>query len=189
VPRCNIESTLSKNKYHHHYLQNTLQVLALLLMVTTIGTAAENAEQKPKKTRFELASSFLQDNKSGLMWTVNANIAERTFSWEGAQDYLVKMNRDRYAGYRDWRMPTRAELETLIGHVKSMGFDGTAPERAVAAGLQKIGIQNVQPNSYWSSTSSMYNSAEAWQINMVNGACAAYDKALYLFLWPVRSLK
>ena len=186
VQRCNIGSALSGITYR---LGIMLLGIVFLAAIPAAGIAEENAAPKPKKPRFELTPVILQDNKTGLMWTVNANIAERTFSWEGARDYLVRMNMDSYAGYGDWRMPSRAELETLIGHVKSMGFDGAAPEKTVAAGLRNIGIENVQPDGYWTATSSIYDSAEAWQISMANGASSMYEKTLYFSLWPVRSLK
>ncbi len=166
-----------------------LLLLSLLSLLPTLGETEENPGKNPKRPRFEITSQVLQDNTTGLMWTVNADVAERTCSWEGAQDYVVRMNIDRYAGYGNWRMPSLEELETVIEQIKKMGFDGISPERNVAAGLERLGVRNVQPDVYWSSTTNIYYSAEAWYLNLMNGSCAVGDKTLYFSLWPVRSFK
>ncbi len=166
-----------------------LLVLALLSLMPTLGESEDDAKSKPKKPRFEVSSFVLQDNRTGLMWTVNADLAERTFCWEDAQDYLLGMNRGRYAGYSGWRMPSLEELETLVEQVKLMGFDGITPEKSVSAGLRNIGIRNVQSDGYWTSTTNIYYSAEAWCVSMMSGSAVPRDKALYFSLWPVRSTR
>lgn len=169
-----------------HCIAVMLLILALLSMLPSLGETEENTEKKP---RFELIASVLHDRKSGLMWTANADLAERTLSWEGAQDYIVRLNMDRHAGYGNWRMPSLEELQTLLEQVKLAGFDGTAPAKTVAAGLLKLGVRNVQNDGYWSSTTNIYYSAEAWYVSMTDGSCAVADKSLYFSLWPVRSLR
>ena len=151
--------------------------------------SSEEKETKPPKPRFERSELAIRDNKSGLIWLLNANIPERTLSWDGAQDYTEGLNRDKFAGYSDWRVPSLEELETLIAHVKLLGFDGSTPERTVAAGLRSMGIRNVQPDGYWSSTSYFFHSAEAWYVSMTNGAGDLGDKTLYFSIWPVRSVR
>ena len=166
-----------------------LLILSLLSLLPTLGETEEDPGRSPKKPRFEVTPQVLQDNVTGLMWTVNADIADRTFSWDGAQDYLIRMNIDRYAGYRNWRMPSLEELETVIAQVRTMGFDGMSPERSVAAGFRQLGVMNMQSDGYWTSTTNMYYSAEAWYVNMTGGSCAVGDKTLYFALWPVRPFR
>ncbi len=172
-----------------HCIGVMVVILSLLSVLPTLGETEENADSKPKKPRFEATPFVLQDNTTGLMWTVNADIAGQTFCWDGAQDYLIRMNIDRYAGYRNWRMPSMEEMETIITQIKIMGFDGMSPEKSIAAGFQRMGIRNMQSDGYWTSTTNIYYSAEAWYVTMTSGSCAVGDKSLYFSLWPVRTFR
>ncbi len=171
-----------------HCLGITVVVLALLTPFPTLAESGSSAESSPPKPVFEVVSSALQDNLSGLMWTLNADIAGRTLSWEDAREYIARMNMDGYAGHKDWCLPSREDLKALIDHVKSQGFDGSTPERTVAAGFQGIGVNNAQ-QSYWSSTTDIYQSSKAWNVSMLDGSQDVGDKTLYHSLWPVRSCR
>ena len=78
---------------------------------------------------------------------------------------------------------------TLVELALSQGYDGSTPDRSIAAGLASIGFQNVQTVAYWSSTENRYYSAEAYAVNMTNGKAAFGDKKNYFNLWPVRSAR
>jgi len=49
------------------------------------------------------------DAARGIMWTVKASAEE--MSWGEAKAYVKEL---RYAGYEDWRLPTKTDLESLI---------------------------------------------------------------------------
>ncbi len=166
----------------------TAVVLALLIPFPSLAASAGNGgngESKPPKPVFEVVSLVLKDNVSGLMWTLNADIAGCPLSWGNAREYVVRMNMDGYAGHNDWCLPSREDLKALIDHVKSQGFDGSSPEKTVAAGLQGIGVNNAQ-QSYWSSTTDIYQSSKAWNVSIIDGSQSVGDKTLYFSLWPVR---
>ncbi len=169
----------------------TILVMTFILLV--LGSAVlsqEMKDQKLKKPRFERSDLTLTDNKTGLAWTLNANLAERQFSWNGAFDDLERtVNKDRYAGSGDWRVPTREELMTLVELAKSQGFDGKSPERSLIAVLTSLGFQNVQDDAYWSSSENRTYAAEAWVVDMTDGTAAIAAKTLYFNLWPVRSTR
>jgi hypothetical protein len=55
------------------------------------------------------------DNLTGLMWTKNANIWG-TLTWNTAIDSCEGYS---LAGYSDWRLPNRRELESLIDASRS----------------------------------------------------------------------
>jgi hypothetical protein len=168
-------------------------MLVFLFIIAVPGgtvRSQEAKEQKPKKPRLERTDLILTDNKTGLVWTLNANLAERQFSWNGAFDDIERaVNSDKYAGFKDWRVPTREELLTLVDLAKSQGFDGSAPERSLIAGLTSIGFKNVQDGAYWSSSESRFYAAEAWIVDMSGGKASFADKTLYYYLWPVRSIR
>ena len=168
-------------------------VLVMAFILTALGSAVlsqEVKDQKPESTRFQATDLTVTDTKTGLVWVKNANLAERQFSWADAFNSLeLLFNKERYAGFRNWRVPTRDELKSLVDLARSEGYDGSSPEKSVAAGLESVGFQNVNKAGYWSSTENRYNAGEAYAMDMTDGNAAFSDKSIYLNLWPVRSAR
>ena len=54
----------------------------------------------------------ITDRATGLMWQKSG--ADNYINYEQAQAYVEKLNRDRFAGYSDWRLPTVEELASLL---------------------------------------------------------------------------
>ncbi|MFZ2446841.1 MAG: DUF1566 domain-containing protein [Syntrophobacteraceae bacterium] len=67
------------------------------------------------KQRFILvpeANMVVVDSKTGLMWQRSAS-ADRLV-WKDGFSYIEKLNNENFAGYSDWRYPTKDEIATLI---------------------------------------------------------------------------
>ncbi len=106
------------------------------------------------------------DTKTGLMWARDANIADRKMNWFEAMTWAQQLN---YAGYSDWRLPSKEELETLVDN----------------RGKSLKEFANVQPDGYWSSTSNFAYSA--WVLSIYYGHMVDINKtASVLCVWPVR---
>lgn len=113
------------------------------------------------------------DQKTGLMWAKNGNIAGKQMNWDEAMDWVSKLN---YGGYSDWRLPTKEELEIFLkrgGKYPSEWFNTNR-------------FFNVQSNSYWTSSISAYSVRVAWDVYMLDGVVNASNKAGNYFVWPVR---
>lgn len=52
------------------------------------------------------------DHASGLMWQQSGS--SKAMTYKDAQAYLKRLNQRRYAGFKDWRLPTIEELGSLI---------------------------------------------------------------------------
>lgn len=55
------------------------------------------------------------DQKSRLMWMQNDsyNVFKRFLVYSGAKKFLAKMNEEAFAGFTDWRIPSREEAQSL----------------------------------------------------------------------------
>jgi len=60
---------------------------------------------------FKKQDDVVVEQKSGLMW--QASGSEHWMTYPEARSYIDRLNRTRFAGYNDWRLPTVAELMTL----------------------------------------------------------------------------
>ncbi len=54
----------------------------------------------------------VSDRQTGLMWQRSASTDR--IVWKGGFDCIDKLNTENFAGYNDWRYPTKDELATLI---------------------------------------------------------------------------
>jgi formylglycine-generating enzyme required for sulfatase activity len=95
-----------------------------------------------------------KDPKTGLEWQLHS---PGKMSWHEAQEYAKSLVLD---GKNDWRLPTVAELETLIDRA-------TLFERIRPIMRKEIPFRDTL--SYWSSTTFAPNTYSAW-IVMFDGA-------------------
>jgi len=58
----------------------------------------------------------IKDNATGLMWQQSGSTKQLQYST--AQQYIKWLNTDRFAGFRDWRLPTADELTSLLAKTK-----------------------------------------------------------------------
>jgi hypothetical protein len=52
------------------------------------------------------------DRATGLLWQRSGS--SRSVTWRRAELYIDKLNRNQFAGYSDWRLPTIDELASLL---------------------------------------------------------------------------
>jgi hypothetical protein len=136
--------------------------------------------------RFTVSGDCVTDNLTGLVWAKNANLANKKMSWFAALDYVSSINTGSgLCGQKDWHLPNINELESLVN----------AGEANVATWLIGQGFSNVQGNYYWSSTTFVHVSDNAWPVHMLDGTSDNYiwgsnvpihSKENSYYAWPVR---
>lgn len=63
--------------------------------------------------------AMVRDNATGLVWEVKTTDGsihdrDRVFDWKGAEEeFIAELNRVRFGGFADWRLPTTDELRGL----------------------------------------------------------------------------
>jgi hypothetical protein len=113
----------------------------------------------------------------GQAWQNETCIGEaKGYTWQGALDAAEVLNRQGgYAGYRDWRVPTKEELQTLIysssGLPKTWNDTGESCEGDFESPtIYQPAFPNTSVSFYWSSSTYAVNPAHfAWFVSAGSG--------------------
>jgi len=136
-----------------------------------------------------VTGSVVVDQRTGLMWTVDSNapgpascVPGAAKTLQGAIDYIACLNTNGYLGYRDWRLPNRKELFSLLDY-----------EQAVpAAWVSTQGFSNVQDYycyDYWLSAPDTPSKDLGIFADLGYGAVYYSNKSRSYYVWPVRAGK
>ena len=125
--------------------------------------------------RFELHDDQVMDLLTGLIWCRNAGLAEFPLTWQEALDFVAIMNREQQFGQRDWRMPNRRELRSLL-----------SLQTRLPALPEHHPFINVFDGWYWTATTAAISPAHAWYVALDGGRMFYGGKDQSFMLWPVR---
>jgi len=83
-------------------------------LVRQLESKPEDTDGKPRFINND--DGTVTDHETQLMWVENDTYLEldKWVSWEEAKTYVEGLNRHRFAGCVDWRMPTRKEVQTIF---------------------------------------------------------------------------
>ena len=95
------------------------------------------------------------DTVNHLLWS-KATMSPKGISQHDALKLCAGLS---LAGYGDWRLPTRAEMLTLV--------DDTRHEPAIDTTF----FPDTKPEWYWTSTACAWSSALAWFVGFHYGGC------------------
>ena len=114
-----------------------------------------------------------QDNKDGtvtdlekkLMWKQIDIYQEKKIwiNWDDSQTYLEKFNKEAYAGFSNWRLPTREELKSLYEEDKDVPWKYYWTENVIHIDP----IFGYSSCCFWSSE--VYTETYAWGFNYIGG--------------------
>jgi len=125
--------------------------------------------------RFDLRGEEVMDKLTGLSWCRNASLAEFPLTWQEALGFVASMNREQRFGQRDWRMPNRRELRSLL-----------SLQTRLPALPELHPFVDVFNGWYWSSTTAAISPAHAWYVAFDGGRMFYGGKDQSFMLWPVR---
>jgi hypothetical protein len=139
------------------------------------------------KERFVFSDLTVADKVTGLMWTRDANIADKKMTWYDASKFIEGLNKQKYDGYNNWRLPTKWELQTLVDYAsqKHAEYDDDGCYTDLQKLLNEIGFKNVQGDGYWSSATDD-DTIGAGGVYMGVGRVFAYIKSGNYYVWPIR---
>jgi hypothetical protein len=125
--------------------------------------------------RFEARGQVVHDRLTGITWSRDANPGGFPVTWGEAFDLMVRLNRARYLGHDDWRLPNRRELRSLVCH-----------QTRRPALPEQHPFTNVFCGWYWTSTTAEISPAHAWYVDMDGGRMFYGGKDQSFLAWPLR---
>jgi len=156
--------------------------------------AGRISDDQSRVIEFEEKIDAWIDKDTGLMWEVKTkeNIKykyvwseewiEKAYEPEELKDsvkdafsYAKKLNEMNYAGFNDWRFPTKEELKTLLIKERNNNL------------YIKLPLSKNSSNYYWSSTTYASSTSYAWFVNFYYGNQSYYVKTDNFYVRCVRA--
>ena len=135
------------------------------------------------------SNGTITDNLTGLIWLKNANCfsvliwTDALFSANDLANGACGLSDGSNAG--DWRLPSREVLKSLTHSAFTSpalsGTSGTVKWTGAAGEFS-----GVQSGYYWSSTTYAGNTTFAWYVSLNAGYVNTLNKAITIYVWPVR---
>ncbi len=157
------------------------------LQAKTSGTGASC-----EAARFVISDGTVVDNLTGLQWerkTDDGSVHDRdnAYRWgpggTGAADgtvftdFLATLNGSCFAGQCDWRLPTHAELQTILSEPYPCATSPCLDQGLFGPTLSDL---------YWSTTTDVNNAGHAWIVFFGDGIVHTIEKDLALKARAVR---
>lgn len=127
----------------------------------------------PTSTRFEtvLDDEAVLDWETGLVWEKSPDTT--TSAWSEA---VYNAYNKTVGGRKGWRLPTIEELASLVD--TSVSGSPKLPSGHP--------FTNVQSAFYWSSTTNVDDTSDAWYVGFYNGFMGSHVKSFSSYVWCVR---
>jgi hypothetical protein len=158
-----------------------LVLIGVVMMSVWAGTVFAD------DSRFAFSWNTVEDKRTNLTWARNANMGK--LDWVGSSALINKLNEKEFGGAKDWRLPSKDELGSLVSFAIRAGYGGGATLQSPYQLFNKIGFSNAQLCFYWSSTPAESGAANAWVVNMFDGKARIESKESNFCVWPVHGGK
>jgi len=166
-----------------------LLLIIAVCLVCACASAPPPPPPEPPFHRFAFMELAVVDEGTGLVWTRNANMPGKPLYWkaeENVYSFIQRLNRENYAGYGDWRLPTREEMEALLEFAMRQGFDPTRMDTWPHVSLKRMGFSEVRDYGYWTKTRNPEDPRLIYIGNMMTGQVNPQPETGAYCVWPVR---
>ncbi len=109
------------------------------------------------------------DNNTGLVWqrcsdglsgATCATGTATSYTWQAALNRVVTLNQTGFAGQRDWRLPNRNELATILDYSRR----DPAADNTAFPGFRPVGVST----TVWTSTP-YADGTKSWMVDFLDG--------------------
>lgn len=169
---------------------------------TSYGSKSDGAQQVGVARAFtDNGDGTITDDATGLMWEKKDNSGgvhdkDNEYTWTAGSEtmdgavvtqFLASLNSGSgFAGYKDWRIPNRFELETLLDleSANATTYPAFATPCPSECTVQTCNCTRLA--LYWSSTTFSNNPTGAWAVDFGDADAAPILKTSDLFVRAVR---
>lgn len=175
--------------YLHIYLLRQCYLVLLAILLTATPTWAQTCNSAiihttPDSRYQDHGDDTITDLQTGLMWLrcslgqsgvlCNTGTAIR-LTWELALQQGESINSSGgFAGYSDWRLPNKKELESLV------------EEACHSPAINNTNFPNTSNAAFWSSSPDSSRSSSAFAVHFSNGYSARYSRSSSYYVRLVR---
>ena len=137
---------------------------------TSFAKLGDNEHKLTDDAAWDNGLRMVKDNNTGLVWEVKSlnskdiNYKENRYTWNGAQNYIDDLNRQKYGGFDTWRLPNKEELRTIINY------------NDVIPAVDQTFFPNILTDFYWSKDPYVPDPKLIWGIYSAYGCAIAYLK-------------
>lgn len=162
---------------------NRNNIICSLLPADWLGLKQDGEVQAGQKmsytTLYQNGAECVRDNVTGLIWEQKTNDGglrdkDNTYTWynpnnrtngghagyeyagKNTHEYIRQLNAQNYCGYHNWRLPTSAELDSIVDYSR------------YNPAINPI-FTNTQSHFYWSASPHAYDSSYVWGVDFDNG--------------------
>jgi hypothetical protein len=154
-------------------------VLTLLILLSACSAP---------RSRMTMQEKTAIDTETGVIWMKNANLASKPLPWRADDNvyaFIQNLNTSTFAGYADWRVPTREEMGVLLKYAKKVGkYKVEKVETWPYQALRNLGFEDVRDYGYWTSTRE--SNSEMYIADFATGKVTVKPDDKPYYLWPVR---
>ena len=133
----------------------------------------------------------VEDTRTGLTWekqswdsSVHAH--DLVYTWAGALSKIAALNAAAFAGFSDWRLPNRAELDSLVSSAAAYPAVDPSFNVSCAPGCTVLTCSCTSSERYWTSTTFEPIPGYAWDVEFGLGQVSAEFKTETLHVRAVR---
>jgi hypothetical protein len=141
------------------------------------GQDGETRAGVPRRYR-DNGDGTISDLSSGLSWekkSDDGSVHDRNtiYLWRDVfPQFIAVLNRQRFAGHDDWRLPNVNELQTLVDYGNREPAIDAVFNQNCSGGCTVTNCSCTASNAYWSSTFIHERSARVWSVYFDEGGVA-----------------
>jgi hypothetical protein len=158
----------------------------VLMMSCSVKMHPDSLAVPPEPDLVVNRDGTFTDNRTLLQWAKDDSTPGPNSCYGGSEKsywyikyYMECLNRSRYLGYSDWRVPTYNELESLR----------TAPGVENGAYIDPQVHERLRKHAYWSSADlALFIHTRGLMIYNLIGPIYTYNRMSLYYVWPVRSV-
>lgn len=163
-------------------------------VIACSGTGQAGAIRSGVGRVFTETGGTVLDERTGLYWenlSDDGSIHDRDDSYTWTQAFSVKiatLNSEAFAGYSDWRMPNRFELETLLdlGNTTPATYPAfNRPTCLPGCSPEECNCTKASAR-FWTASTSELSPELAWTVLFATGESVGYSKTSTAMVRAVR---